>query len=759
MPVSRRDAIVVAVISCLAGIAAAFAHVSPTGSRVMDSVVTFVFVAAVSWSAATAPWTVVAIAAVVAVALTGASGWTVVAAAGAVLAVVVGLLRAPLPTLRTTAAASASLASLHLDVNAFFGASATVAGAMAVIVVAFGIGRREDQVRRTALWAALGTFVFVVLSVAGLAVAGLQAKSSLQAGYDHLQDGLDLLRDGDTALAAETLDRAAAEMRSASEDLDALWAKPAALVPVVAQHRRAALDVLTEAKSAATTAADALGAADIDAIRLAGGTVDVEALAALAAPLESLDNAVVDMSATLRGASSPWLIGAAQRGLADGAAEVDKSLVQATATAAAAAHVPAMLGIDEPRRYLVVFTTPARARGLSGTMTNYAELSITDGTIRQTAFGRTSDLVAATDAGDDLVLDIPAELFARYGRFGAGSATAPVAGRFWYAVTMIPDAPTVASIMAQMYAAGGGTAPIDGVFFLDPTGLASMLDVAGPVTVPGLDQEINAASLRKFLLVDQYSLDPSVRQDVVEAVAGVSLQQFLSATLPPARDFASALGPAATEGHVVAWALRAEEQSVFRLAGMSGFMPSPNEGDTDRDGLAVVTDNLAGNEIDGYLSRTVDYAATFDDESGAVAGEVTVTVRNHAPSSGASATVIGNGIGLPDGTSRTNLTVYSPLDASGVTVDGVATEALAGTQGGWSTTTIALDLAPGAERTVRLELSGTLDTDHYRFVWRPQPLVTPDHLTLDVVASNPVAFDGVLDRTSVVDADGIVPLR
>jgi hypothetical protein len=756
MPVSRRDAIVVAVIACLAGLAAAFVAVSPTGSRVADSVVTFLFVAVVSWAAATAPWPVVAIASVVAVVLTGASGWTVVAAAGAVLAVLVGLLRTSLPWLRTTSAALACLALLHLDVDAFFGASAIVAGAVAVIIAAFGIGRREDQARRTALWMTAGAFVFVLLAVAGLAVAGLQAKSSLQAGYDHLQDGLDLLRDGDTALAADTLDRAAAEMRGANDDLDAFWAKPAALIPVVAQHRRAALDVLAEAARAAATVSAALGAADVDSIRLAGGTVDVEALAALAAPLESVDNAVVDMSATLRGASSPWLIGAAQRGLADGAAKVDKSLVQATATAAAAAHVPAMLGIDEPRRYLVVFTTPARARGLSGTMTNFAELTITDGTIRQTGFGRTSDLVAATAAGDDLVLDIPAELFARYGRFGAGSAATPVSGRFWYAVTMIPDAPTVASIMAQMYAAGRDAAPVDGVFFLDPTGLASLLDVAGPVAVPGLDQQITAASLRQFLLVDQYSLDPSVRQDVVEAAVGVSLQQFLSATLPAARDFAAALGPAATEGHLVAWAARAEEQNVFRLAGMSGFLPPPSDGDTDRDGLAVVTDNLAGNEIDGYLSRTVNYAASFDSATGDVTGELTVTVRNDAPSSGAADTVIGNGIGLPDGTSRMNLTIYSALDASDVTVDGAATTTLAGTQGGWSTTTIALDLAPGVERTVTLTLRGTLDTDHYRFVWRPQPLVNPDHLTLDVVAAQ---FDGVLDRTSVIDDDGIVPLR
>ena len=717
---------------------------------------------------ATAPWPVVAIASALAVALTGVSAWTIAAAGGLVLAVLVGLLRADVPWLRSLSAALACLALLHLDVGAFFGASAIIAGAIAVIVVAFGLGRRDDQVRLTALWVAVGAFVFVLLSVAGLAVAGLQAKSSLQAGYDHLQDGLDQLRDGDTERAADTLDRAAAEMRSGNDGLDAFWAKPAALLPVVAQHRRAALQVLAEAESAATTAAFALGAADFDSIRLAGGTVDVEALAALAAPLESLDNAVVDMSATLRGVSSPWLIGAAQRGLADGAAEVDKSLVQATATAAAAAHVPAMLGIDDPRRYLVVFTTPARARGLSGTMTNYAELTITEGTIRQTGFGRTGDLVAATNAGDDLVLDIPDELFARYGRFGAGSATTPVAGRFWYAVTMIPDAPTAASIMAQMYAAGGA-APVDGVFFLDPTGLASLLDVAGPVSVPELDREITAESLRQFLLVDQYSLDPSIRQDVVEAVAGVSLQQFLSATLPPARDFAGALGPAATEGHVVAWATRPEEQEVFRLVGMSGFLPPPNDTDTDtdtgteRDGLVVVTDNLAGNEIDGYLSRTVDYAATFDAETGAVIGEVTITVRNDAPASGVADIVIGNGIGLPDGTSRMNLTVYSALDATDVAVDGTAATAAAGTQSGWSTTTIVFDLAPGSERTVTLVLSGTLDTDHYRFVWRPQPLVNPDRLVLAVSttgdATDTIVFDGVLERTSVVDADGIVPLR
>ena len=474
--------------------------------------------------------------------------------------------------------------------SVLFGASAIVTGLIAIALAVAGLSRRDREVRRRTMWGAVGVAVCAVVALAGLGVGAFQARNELRSGYDHLNDGLDQLRDGDTQVAAATLDQAATELRAAASDVNAAWAKPAGLIPFVAQHRSVLLDVVDGAADSAAAASSALLAADIDQLRVENGTVDVETLAVLAQPLAQLNEAVVDMDATLRDASSPWLLGVVRDALADGRDEIDRALDQSAATAAAAEQLPAMLGIDDPRSYLVVFTSPGEARGQSGLVGNWAEITISDGHISQTGFGRTSQLIDGLSS--DLILDGSDEFFDRYGPFGAGSAEQPVVPKFWSNVTMSPDTPTVASVMAQMYAAAG-FGEVDGVLVLDPKGLAALLRVAGPITLADVQAAIDAnlddapgahrhhhgrgpaarAGRRHARAVPARRSVHARRVHSTRpprSVRGATIQRFLTAALPTAQDIAATLGPAATEGHITGWARRADEQEVFRLVGMAG---------------------------------------------------------------------------------------------------------------------------------------------------------------------------------------------
>ena len=81
----------------------------------------------------------------------------------------------------------------------------------------------------------------------------------------------------------------------------------------------------------------------------------------------------------------------------------------------AAAEVgPALLGADGPRRYFVAFTNPAEARGQSGLMGNWSELTIDEGRIELTDTGRTAVLDRGIDNSDPIFLDMPEEYFDRY---------------------------------------------------------------------------------------------------------------------------------------------------------------------------------------------------------------------------------------------------------------------------------------------------------------------------------------------------------
>jgi hypothetical protein len=320
--------------------------------------------------------------------------------------------------------------------------------------------------------------------------------------------------------------------------------------------------------------------------------------------------------------------------------------------------------------------------------------------------------------------------------------------------------------MAQMYEAGSGI-DVDGVFVMDPTAVASLLRVAGPVRIDAIDRSIDAESLEQFLLVDQFDLDEATRRDVAEAVSALALEQFLTATLPEPQRVGELLGPAATEGHIVGWAERTDEQDVFRLIGMAGELPRPD----GRDGLAVVTDNVGDNSIDGFLERSTAYDAVYDEATGEVDGDVVITLRNTAPSTGLPDDVIGNDLGLPAGTNRTRLTLYSPLSIGEITVDGaeptvaaaLADARIDGNERGWNTASWVLDIPAGDTITVRIRVTGSVSADRYEFVRRPQPVVRGDPLTLEVrtaAGGDPVArFDGELPRTSVVVGDDATPMR
>ena len=71
----------------------------------------------------------------------------------------------------------------------------------------------------------------------------------------------------------------------------------------------------------------------------------------------------------------------------------------------------------------------------------------------------------------------PADSVARYGQFDPA--------HYWQNVTMSPDFPSVGRVIAQLFPESGGV-PIDGVLRLDPAALQGLLQLAGPVTVPGI---------------------------------------------------------------------------------------------------------------------------------------------------------------------------------------------------------------------------------------------------------------------------------
>ncbi|HEX2576238.1 MAG TPA: hypothetical protein VHK88_07800, partial [Aquihabitans sp.] len=147
-----------------------------------------------------------------------------------------------------------------------------------------------------------------------------------------------------------------------------------------------------------------------------------------------------------------------------------------------------------------------------------------------------------------------------------------------------------------------------------------------------------------------------------------------------------------------------------------------------------VQQNTGNSKIDAYLQRDVTYRATVDARTGALEARVEVVLRNEVPSTDLPRVVVGNGRGLPNGTSASTVTVFTPHQVTAASIDGrplvLARSEEAGL-GAWDLPLVAVP--PGGAATIVLELAGGVDLARgYRFRYLPQPVANPDRLDATV---------------------------
>jgi hypothetical protein len=756
--ITREDAWGVVGVAIAGGALAALSHARPTGGTFPDAVLTFALTAFVAWLGATAPWWALATSAGVVTAFSfDSSIWvTIVAGLATAGAFWIGYRKSSLAIERAAIAAVVVNVAIRLEIRQFFLASALVAFAAIALLVITGWLRRQRYVRLRVLWGVGGLLVVLVLAVVGMAAGAYRAKSSASAGYNHLLDGLDALDAAKMPEASQVLAQAATELHAASKDIDGPFTQLAQFVPFVAQNRSAGATLLRRAGDAADAASKTLAVVDVDQLRIINGAIDVDAVGILAGPLGELKTTVAQLSAALHDANSPWLVAPLQSRLDRAIHRADRVNQQAIGASATAEYAPAILGSDGARRYLFAFTNSAEARGVTGLMGNWSEVTITNGRLKVTASGRTARLIDPLRA-KGVRLDMPAEFFTRYGQFGAGGPDKDIDPKFWSNATMPPDMPSVGRAMSQMYKAATGQA-VDGVFVIDPAGLAALLDATGnSVTVPGVDQALNAGNIAKFLLLDQYQFAESDREAVLEAVTQLTVQQLLTSSLPAPQQLVEKLSPAALGGHISVWMQRDDEENFVRTIGIDNSLPDFAGPHGSADGIAVVSNNASGNKIESFLQRTIDYSPTYNASTGDVDATLTVTLQNNAPKTGYPDYVIGNIVNQPTGTNRMLFTVYSRLVNTAAEVDGKAVDMGQQAELGWNVYSTFVNIPSGGTATFTLHLRGKVRAGGYELIYRPQALPNDDTLMVHTVSQHGGSsfnYKGSPERRSVITAYG-----
>lgn len=620
------------------------------------------------------------------------------------------------------------------------------AGATPIVVPVLGFGwlvwsahrHGSARFRQRAGWVLGGVGAVAVVGAGAGLLAVAMARGDMERGADLVERGLRAARAGDTEQAVAHLSAARRSLGQGESVLGAPWARPAWVVPGVSQNARALHTVVSEVDALAAVAIDTADSARLDELQATGGRVDLAAVAAVEAPLEQALGALRTAQDRLIAVGDRWLLDPLRDRIDDVAAELADAIPSAELALDGVRVAPQLLGAQEPATYLVLFASPTEARATTGFTSNYAEVTITDGTYEMTRFGPIRELDLPRGAPDP-ELDAPADFLGRYARFHGH--------RDFRNLTMSPDLPTIASVAAQLYERTSGTA-VDGVMTIDPAGLAALLELTGPVTLPDAGITVDADNAEAYLLRDQYLEFPATdgqgeRKDALETLAEITFERLETVDLPPPHLLGERFGPIVEEGHLRLYAFADGAPSVLDRLGLSGRYPA-----VVGDFVGVTHTNAAGSKIDLFLERSLDYEATWDPDTGELSATATVTLTNAAPSSGLPAYLIGNALDRwfgddapPEGWHKVFLTLYTPWDQVSATLDGQPL--LLGAENELDRTALStfVDLAPGQTRTLVVELAGVLAASDYRLDLAPQPLVTPEEASVAVTVRGRPALD------------------
>ncbi|CAA9243099.1 MAG: hypothetical protein AVDCRST_MAG76-1875, partial [uncultured Acidimicrobiales bacterium] len=601
--------------------------------------------------------------------------------------------------------------------------AATVVMGVVLLVVASSdsIHRNESPgvapgIRFGALVAAA---VVVVLAVpTGLALLSLRAL--LIEGATSSERGLDEARRGDVDAARLAFDEAENDFAAASRRLDHPLAVLGRALPVLGPNL-AALSTLSSLGADLADTGATLATTAPQNLTVSSGTVPVDDIRRLAPDLAKaaaeLERARAETAAVKRLHLLPEL----RNELTRFETRLNRASADASSAAEAAAVVPAMMGADGPRRYFLAIQNNAELRATGGFMGNYGELTARDGGLRLDRIGRHQDLNAGGPAVK--ALDAPKDYLDRYGQFEVAST--------WESVNLSPDFPTVAQVMAGLYPQSGGR-PVDGVISVDPVGLSALLELTGPVTVRDWPQAITAENVVDVTLNRAYVAfagERDERVDFLAAVAAAVVEKMRTSRLGSPVRIVGALGETARGGHLNLWFRQPAEQALVDRLGIAGRVDP-----VDSDSLLVVNQNVAGNKIDYYFTRTTSYDVQLrpDGDRLAVSGRLRVEMQNQAPN-GLPRYVVGPfNPRFQAGENRTFVSVYTPLALAGATWGGVPVDLAAADELGRRVYSSFLSIPAGSTRTLEVQLEGTVDAlpdGWYELDLLHQPLLSPQATT------------------------------
>ncbi|MEV0144579.1 DUF4012 domain-containing protein [Nonomuraea sp. NPDC050733] len=357
------------------------------------------------------------------------------------------------------------------------------------------------------------------------------------------------------------------------------------------------------------------------------------------------------------------------------------------AAAGAAALLPPMLGHDGPRHYFLAFQTNAEARGTGGLVGAFGILHAGHGKIGIDRLSSNTGLAESPVP----VADHGRAYRARYGREALSMLSIS---------NLSPHFPYAAATWAGLWERQTGQR-LDGAIATDPVGLSRLLELIGPVKLPD-GTVVTARNVVDLTEREAYARfdDPRRRKRFLIRIAGAVSEAMFQAR-PDALRAVSVLTRMVEERRIQIWSRHDAEERRLADTPLGGVLP--------RDAgpfAGLVVNNSAGNKLDYYLNRSLEYRLGRCSPSGWRASRVRVRLGNDVPRRGLPEYVTAR-LDAPEqrhteGSTLLWVSLYAGVGARAeeVRVDGERIEPIREVERSHPVYSTVLEFAPGQARTV-----------------------------------------------------------
>jgi hypothetical protein len=492
--------------------------------------------------------------------------------------------------------------------------------------------------------------LLAVFATIWVTVRGAIAADFLRSAKASASDVVANIADPEAAAAA--IDEVAADTATAHAlTSDPLW-RTVELTPWLGPQLSAVSTVAAAADEVAANAltplADVASTLSADAFRPTGGRIELSGFVAVQDAASRSAEAMTTATDAIDRINTAALIGPLRDIVGEVATTFDDTRTATEALANASVLLPAMLGADGPRNYLVLFQNNAEWRSLGG-ISGAAALVHTDGGSLQLV---QQDFAAAFPRFDPAVLPLDPDVAAIYGQRP---------GQWFHNVTQVPDFSVSGPLAQQMWALKHGLM-VDGVLSIDPVALSYLLAATGPVTLPSGDT-MTTDNAVQLLLNDVYARypEPAAQNRFFAEATDAVFGAVLSGDLDAGRLLA-ALAQAGDERRLFLWSAHPEDQQVLEDTTLVGGLP---ETDASATTFGVYLNDGTGSKMDFYqtVDASVSWASCTVDARGLASGvaQLSVTIANTAPVGELPGYITGGGAyGVAPGSARTVGYLYLP---------------------------------------------------------------------------------------------------